>query len=321
MNTFRICVVGLGDRRAKGIVVLRAGQLAECASDVGHELRRHLGRREHVVHQPGGNGAARHAVVLGRFGILCHRHAAPAFDRPHSLRAVAARAGEHDADSAFMLVLCERAEEEVDRQAMTARRGRFQQVKRTVQKGHVAVGRNDVGAVGLDRHPVFNLEDLHAGIALDQVGENAFMVRGQVLHQDKSHAGLGLGRHAGKESLTRRQPARRRADADDRELRLWAGLRSCACCRLGFFRRIVSNSRFFVPPRRRHFFDGGACPFHHHLAPPSGITGARKRRSCRARLLLNVRIGLRRQLQRARRPLALIAFPQTGDKWQAERIG
>ncbi len=240
------------------------------ARDVGHELGRHLGGRKHVVHQPGGNGALRHAVVFGRFGVLCHRHAALAFDRAYPLRAVAARAGEHDADRAFMLVLGERAEEEVDRQAMAARRGRFQQVERAVQKGHVPVGRNDVGAVGLDRHSVLNLEDLHAGIALDQVGENAFMVRGQVLHQHKSHAWTGLGRHAGKESLKRRQTTRRGPDADNRELCLSAGFRICACGRPGLCRRIVRNSLFYVPPRRRHFFDGGACPFLRHIAPPRG---------------------------------------------------
>ena len=136
------------------------------------------------------------------------------------MRAVAAGAGEHDADRPLVLVLGQRAEEEVNRQAMAARRGRFQQLERTVQKGHVPIGRNDVGAVGPDRHPIFNLEDLHAGIALDQVGEDALVVRGQVLHQDKGHAGIGVGGHAGKESLKRRQSPGRCADADDGKARL-----------------------------------------------------------------------------------------------------
>ena len=195
------------------------GVLPKAWADVGDELGRHLGRRQHVVHQAGGDGAARHAVVLGGFGVLRHDHAALALDRPHAQGAVAAGAGEHDADGPLVLVLGQGAEEEVDRQALAARRGRFQQLQRAVQKGHVAVGRDDVGAVGLDRHPVLDLEDLHAGVALDQVGEDALVVRGQVLHQDKGHAGIGVGGHAGKEGLERRQPPGRSADADDGESR------------------------------------------------------------------------------------------------------
>jgi hypothetical protein len=87
---------------------------------------RHLGGRQHVVHQPRGDGAARHAVVLGGFGVLRHHHAPFALDRPHSLRAIAAGAGEHDADRPLVLILSQRPEEEVNRQAMAARRDRFQ---------------------------------------------------------------------------------------------------------------------------------------------------------------------------------------------------
>ena len=156
----------------------------------------------------------RHAVVFGGFGVLRHRHAAFALDRPHALGAVAAGAREHDADGPLALVLGQGAEEKVDRQAMAARRGGFQQLQRAVEKGHVPVGRDDIGAVGLDRHAVLDFEDLHAGITLDQFGEDALVVRGQVLHQDKSHAGIGVGGHAGKEGFKCRQPPGRRADAD-----------------------------------------------------------------------------------------------------------
>ena len=182
--------------------------------DVGDELGRHLGRRQHIVHQAGGDGAARHAVVFGGFGVLRHRHAAFALDRPHPLGAVTAGAREHDADGPLALVLGQGAEEEVNRQTMAARRGGFQQLQRAVEKGHVPVRRDDVGAVGLDRHAVRDFEDLHAGIALDQFGEDALVVRGQVLHQDKGHAGIGVGGHAGKEGFECRQPPGRRADAD-----------------------------------------------------------------------------------------------------------
>ena len=107
------------------------------------------------------------------------------------------------------------AEEKVNRQTLAARRDRFQQLQRAVKKGHVPVGWDDIGAVGLHRHPVLDLEDLHPGIALDQFGEDALVVRGQVLHQDKGHAALGVGGHAGKEGFERRQPPGRCADAHD----------------------------------------------------------------------------------------------------------
>jgi hypothetical protein len=108
-----------------------------------------------------------------------------------------------------------RPKEKVNGQAHAAGRGLFQQMQRAVQEGHVPFGRDDVGAVGLDRHPVLNFVNLHPGIAPDQLGEDALMVRGQVLHQDKGHAGIGVGGHGGKERLKRRQPPCRRADADD----------------------------------------------------------------------------------------------------------
>jgi hypothetical protein len=91
---------------------------------------------------------------------------------------------------------------------MAARRGGFQQLQHAVKLGHVPVRRDNIGAVGLDRHAVRNFEDLHAGITLDQFGEDALVVRSQVLHQDESHAGIGVGGHAGKEGFKCRQSSR-----------------------------------------------------------------------------------------------------------------
>ncbi len=94
-----------------------SGSFAERLGHEGNELGGHLGRRQHEVHQTGGYGAARHAVVLGGFGVLSHDHAALALDRPHAQRAVAAGAGEHDADGPLVLVLGQGAEEKVDGQS------------------------------------------------------------------------------------------------------------------------------------------------------------------------------------------------------------
>ncbi|EXI73467.1 MAG: hypothetical protein AW07_02679 [Candidatus Accumulibacter sp. SK-11] len=86
----------------------------------------HVRRGQLVVHHAGGDGAPRHAVVLSRIGTLGDDQSALVLDRADALRAVAAGAGEYDADGPFMLVLGERAKEEVDGQAVATRFGRFQ---------------------------------------------------------------------------------------------------------------------------------------------------------------------------------------------------
>ena len=190
---------------------------AEGARRIIDELGRHLGRRQHVVHQTGGDGAPGHAVVFGGFGVLGHDHPPLPLDGPHPQGAVAPRAGEDDADRPLQLVLGEGAEEEVDGEALAPRRGGLDELERAVQAGHVAVGGDDVGAVGFDGHAVRHLEDLHPGVAPDQVGEDALVVRGQVLDQDEGHPRVPVGGHGGKKRLEGGQSPRRGADADDGE--------------------------------------------------------------------------------------------------------
>ena len=91
-------------------------------------------------------------------------------------------------------------------------------MQRTVQKRHVAVGRNDVGAVGLHLYAVFDFKDLHASIAPDQIGQDALVIGCQMLHQHKSHAGVFVNRHAGKERFKSSQTPCGSADADDGEV-------------------------------------------------------------------------------------------------------
>ncbi len=55
--------------------------------------------------------------------------------------------------------------------------------------------RDYVDAVGLDSHSVFNFKDLHPGIATDYFGQEAFVIRRQMLDKNKSHAGIAIGRH------------------------------------------------------------------------------------------------------------------------------
>lgn len=86
-----------------------------------------------------------------------------------------------------------------------------------VQKCHVAVGRDDVSAVGRHRHAVLNFENLHSGVAANQLGEDALVVRRQMLDQHKRHAGIGINGHAGEKRLKCRQPAGGGTNADERE--------------------------------------------------------------------------------------------------------
>jgi hypothetical protein len=94
-----------------------------------------------------------------------------------------------------------------------------------MHKGHVLVGRDDVGAVGLYLHPVGDLMDLHLSIASDQVGEYALVIGIQVLHQDKGHAAFGGSRHVGKECFESSQPSSRGADANDWKVNLLRAFR------------------------------------------------------------------------------------------------
>ena len=98
---------------------------------------------------------------------------------------------------------------------MAARLYRFQQLQRAVQKSHVTVGGDDIGAIFLYRHAILGFKDLHARKALNNFTEYAFMIRRQVLHQNKRHIGIDIGRHAGKKGFKSCQPARRSAYADN----------------------------------------------------------------------------------------------------------
>ena len=112
----------------------------------------------------------------------------------------------------------------------------------TVQKGHVAIGRNDVGAVGLDRDAILNFKDLHAGIAPDQIGEDALVIRRQMLHQHKGHARILIGWHAGKEGLKSRQTTGGSTNADDGKMRMFR----CNFSLVSFFNRLFSGCHILL---------------------------------------------------------------------------
>ena len=153
---------GLGDERR--------------ALEIGDDLARQLLHRGHDVRQPGVNRAARHAVEFGRRRLLHQHHARLFLDGPQAQRAVGAHARENHADAVLLLVLRQGAEEEINRQAQSARRRRIEQVQNPVQDGHVLVRRDHIDAVRLNRGAILDLDDLHAGGALEQFGHEPLCV-------------------------------------------------------------------------------------------------------------------------------------------------
>jgi len=84
-----------------------------------------------------------------------------------------------------------------------------------MEKGHVVVGRNDVNTVPLNCHAILDLEDFQVCVVLHQLSQNAFVVRGEMLHQHKGHARIHAGGQTGEEGFKGSQATRRSADAYD----------------------------------------------------------------------------------------------------------
>ncbi len=82
--------------------------------DVLEQGRRHFFRRQVDVHDAGLQRAFGHAIELGRLRRLHHDQAADIVNIADAARAIAARAGQDDADGPIALVLGQRAEKVVD---------------------------------------------------------------------------------------------------------------------------------------------------------------------------------------------------------------
>jgi hypothetical protein len=70
--------------------------------------------------------------------------------------------------------------------------------------------------VGLDLDRVLDLQHRHLGAAAQELGQMALLGRVEMGCDDEGEA--AVGRHRAKQRLKRFQPARGRADADDRKL-------------------------------------------------------------------------------------------------------
>ena len=141
----------------------------------------------------------------------------------------------------------QRTEELIDRTVYAVALAR-QELQRPADDDHALSGRDYVDVVRLDRRLVLNLHDRHCRRPRQDFRQGAGVRRGEVLHQDERHAGIGRQRlEQLRECL---QSAGRGADADDRE--------RCVVARLvavvrGFVRRrrsrklirgVVDHARF-----------------------------------------------------------------------------
>ncbi len=174
--------------------------------------RKILRRGDHVG-QAGVDGAARHAVELGRSRGLYKNHPGLLLDGPKAQGAVRAHARQDDPDAASLAVIGQGAEEKIDWQAQAPRGCRFKQVQHSVQDRHVLVGRNHIDVVRSDFLAVPHLGDRNAGGALEQLHQDALVGRVQMLDDDKGHA--ASIRHMLQKQLQSLKSSGRGTDADN----------------------------------------------------------------------------------------------------------
>ncbi len=176
---------------------------------------RHPLRRQDLGHVPRANRHGGHPVVPGRGRVLREGDPARSQYGPQSEGAVGPRSREDHPHRALPLVLGQRAEECVDGHALPTRRLRHAQLEDAVEEREVAVGRDDVDAVGPYRQLIGHLDHGQGRRALDDLGEDALVAGVEVRDQHERHPGVGW--HVTEELLERLQSSRGCSQPDDGE--------------------------------------------------------------------------------------------------------
>jgi hypothetical protein len=83
----------------------------------------------------------------------------------------------------------------------------------TLLYGECGVRRDDIDMIGSHRHVILGLEHRHAGGSCQQIGQDALVLRREVLDENEGHARVSW--HASKKRTERRKSARRGADPDN----------------------------------------------------------------------------------------------------------
>ena len=202
----------VGHQRRRFLLILVAA-----AVEKGVEAIEHLAGCLDEVDQAGAHRRERHAVIARAFRRLDQAYAAMFLDRAQADRAVCSGAGKDHAGGVALLVGGEREEEVVDRAAKPARLGEVGQFQPAAADNEAAARWDDIDLVRLDRLAALALEHLEAGLAVEQLGEHAFVVGIEMLNDHERHAGRRAGR--GEHLAQRLEPTGGGADADDRQRR------------------------------------------------------------------------------------------------------
>ncbi len=200
---------------------LAAGELCQ--------LGAHLLGRHHEIHVAGRDGAARHVRVRRAVAVIRLRQGQPAMllDRLDAQRAVPVAAGQHHGRGALALVHGERAEEQVDQLALPALRVLTGHRQPAACHAQDRIRQQDVDPVGLHQLAIGRWHDLHVRVAGHDLMQQALAVRTDMGHHH--HGQARIARQAAENALQRVDPARGRADADDREDLGFHGARCPSC--------------------------------------------------------------------------------------------
>ena len=164
-------------------------------------------------------------IVLGIVGGLRYRDAAHFLDAHQAHGAIAARARHDDAHGTLPVDLGQGAKEDVDRQVRPPLSSSVSGgVQVDVVHREVHAWWDDVDVVRLHRHRFVHLRHVHHRRgALQDFRRAAFVLGREVKNEHEGHA--RMGRYILEEAQQGLQPARRRADADNREIqRAWREL-------------------------------------------------------------------------------------------------
>ena len=162
----------------------------------------------------GRDGATGHRIVLGRV-ILREGEPALGFDRLQPQRAVAGRAGQHDADGPLALVLRQRFKKRIDRPMRAARPHTRLELQHALHDAQIRVARNDVDMISLERLIVRDFAYRQRRGARKDLRERALMVRIEMLHQHERHA--GAPRQSREQLGEGLQPSGGRSDAHNQQ--------------------------------------------------------------------------------------------------------
>ncbi len=148
--------------------------------------------------------AARHGVVLGLAGFLGDGQSPAFLDALDADSPVAVRPGEHDRRRARAVGVGQRTEKQVHHHPPAALGFQGGEPQVAVGHRHLPGGRNDVDVVGLETLAVPHGLDRQGGHVLQQRGQRALVLRGEV---EDDHVGRARLERQGREKRLERLDA------------------------------------------------------------------------------------------------------------------